>query len=198
VMTFLPNGNVGIGTTVPGQVLELVREDSDVAMRFHDPGDVWYTLGTQRSSGGVFFLNRGPSTGYSADFTLNPSTGNVGLGTVSAPDRLTVAGAVNVGGVRVIDATGRWVGSPTGLQGPPGPVGPQGPAGPAVHTFALCVNTVPTSSICATRCPHGVAAQTLGDPCTVTSDTGACSAEDTTPPGSIGPPHSGLCCVCIP
>lgn len=38
---------------------------------------------------------------------------------------------VSVNGAVVIDATGAWVGSPTGLVGPTGPVGPQGPAGPA-------------------------------------------------------------------
>ncbi len=201
VMTFLPSGNVGIGTVAPGQLLELVREDSDVAVRFHDPGDVWYTMGTQRSSGGVFFLNRGPNTGFAADFTINPATGHVGIGTASAPDTLTVAGPINVNGFRVIDSAGRWVGSPTGLQGPAGPTGPQGPAGPAgpaVHTSALCVNNVPTPSSCGGRCLHGTAAQTSGNPCTVTSDTGSCSATSTVPPGSIGPPVAGLCCVCVP
>jgi hypothetical protein len=36
---------------------------------------------------------------------------------------------VSVGAGTVIDATGRWVGSPTGLQGPTGPTGPTGPQG---------------------------------------------------------------------
>lgn len=38
--------------------------------------------------------------------------------------------SVSVGGTTVIDNAGRWVGSPTGLQGPAGPTGPQGPIGP--------------------------------------------------------------------
>ncbi len=38
--------------------------------------------------------------------------------------------SVSVNGNTVIDATGAWVGSPTGLVGPQGAVGPQGPAGP--------------------------------------------------------------------
>lgn len=41
--------------------------------------------------------------------------------------------SVTVGGVMVIDETGKWVGDPTGLQGPAGatgPIGPQGPVGP--------------------------------------------------------------------
>ncbi|MFO0589015.1 MAG: hypothetical protein U0441_15805 [Polyangiaceae bacterium] len=38
--------------------------------------------------------------------------------------------SVTVGGTQVIDATGKWVGDPTGLVGPTGPTGPTGPAGP--------------------------------------------------------------------
>ncbi|MFO0589012.1 MAG: hypothetical protein U0441_15790 [Polyangiaceae bacterium] len=38
--------------------------------------------------------------------------------------------SVTVGGTQVIDATGKWVGDPTGLVGPTGPAGPAGPAGP--------------------------------------------------------------------
>jgi len=37
--------------------------------------------------------------------------------------------SVSVGGAVVIDQTGSWVGSPTGLTGPMGPAGPAGPAG---------------------------------------------------------------------
>lgn len=39
--------------------------------------------------------------------------------------------SVSIGGNVVIDRDGRWVGDPTGLQGPPGPRGPPGPPGPA-------------------------------------------------------------------
>lgn len=38
--------------------------------------------------------------------------------------------SVSIGAMPVIDSTGRWVGSPTGLQGPTGPAGPSGPSGP--------------------------------------------------------------------
>lgn len=37
--------------------------------------------------------------------------------------------SVSVGGALVIDAQGKWVGSPTSLVGPQGPAGPQGPQG---------------------------------------------------------------------
>lgn len=39
------------------------------------------------------------------------------------------ATSVAVNGVPVIDASGAWVGDPTGLQGPQGPTGPRGPTG---------------------------------------------------------------------
>jgi hypothetical protein len=38
--------------------------------------------------------------------------------------------SVSIGATQVIDPTGTWVGSPTGLQGPLGPTGPAGPIGP--------------------------------------------------------------------
>jgi hypothetical protein len=40
-------------------------------------------------------------------------------------------GSVTINGVLVIDSTGAWVGSPTGLVGPTGPAGAAGPTGPA-------------------------------------------------------------------
>jgi hypothetical protein len=38
--------------------------------------------------------------------------------------------SVWIGSAQVIDGAGKWVGSPTGLQGPMGPSGPAGPTGP--------------------------------------------------------------------
>ncbi len=63
----------------------------------------------------------------------------LGLGKLSldSSGNLSVAGSItatglNISGVgQVIDSTGKWVGSPTGLQGPVGPQGPPGPQGPA-------------------------------------------------------------------
>jgi hypothetical protein len=38
--------------------------------------------------------------------------------------------SITIGGQTVIDASGNWVGSAAGLEGPPGPTGPAGPTGP--------------------------------------------------------------------
>jgi hypothetical protein len=39
--------------------------------------------------------------------------------------------SITVGGMQVVDSTGRWVGASSGPSGPAGPMGPAGPAGPA-------------------------------------------------------------------
>lgn len=48
--------------------------------------------------------------------------------------------SISVNGNPIVDATGRWVGSPTGLAGPAGPQGAQGPAGPTGATGATGAN----------------------------------------------------------
>ncbi|MBI1379752.1 MAG: hypothetical protein GC161_01545 [Planctomycetaceae bacterium] len=46
------------------------------------------------------------------------------------------ASAYSINGTPLIDSTGKWLGSPTGLVGPVGPTGPIGPAGPTGATGA--------------------------------------------------------------
>jgi hypothetical protein len=71
------------------------------------------------------------------DFWDNPphiyarNSGNVGIGTNNPTAKLDVVGNIAINGLEIIDASGKWVGDLTGMQGPQGPQGEQGPAGPA-------------------------------------------------------------------
>lgn len=130
-----------------------------------------------------------------------PSSGNVGIGTTQPLEKLDVSGAIAINGRRIIDSSGNWVGSPTGLvgpqgpQGPTGPQGPQGPPGPAVHTSAACggnrscSTTTSAREYCSGICNGSdkiVLAQC--SPCSITSDTGSCNTSGT----------DTMCCVCKP
>jgi hypothetical protein len=61
---------------------------------------------------------------------------NIGIGTFTPAASLDVNGAFAIAGNTVINSSGQWIGSPTGLIGPQGPTGltgatgAQGPAGP--------------------------------------------------------------------
>jgi hypothetical protein len=193
-------GNLGVGQFnlgAPGQMFELYKDDADVAMRFQDPGDVWYTAGISNANGRKFFINRGPNAGANPDFVIDNASGHVGIGTTVTPDALNVAGAVTVGPLRVIDATGKWVGDPTGLVGPQGPQGaqgaqgPQGPAGPPIGTVAIC------GSACNSCAPGWQAAAIANHgPCTAVASSGSCShtgSEYCADPGGGG---WGICIVC--
>jgi hypothetical protein len=194
-------GNLGIGTPFPGQNLEIVKDNGDSAVRFHDPANFWHTMGLKPSAGYVFTLNRGGTLLEAPDFTLSP-TGHVGIGTANAPDTLTVNGSIGVSSRSVINSAGQWVGDPTGLvgrQGDPGPPGQQGAPGlpgqpgspgPPVSTSAVCGLGEPGS--CALRC-RGAAnvVACIGSSlagCAATSDTGSCSM----------PPGNNVCVVCKP
>lgn len=46
-------------------------------------------------------------------------------------DRVIHPHSIFIGSTPIVDATGQWVGPPTGLVGPTGPAGPTGPSGPS-------------------------------------------------------------------
>ena len=91
------DGNVGIGTTTPdhrlevgGGNIEIQNDDADNYIRFHDPGNRWFTAGI-RQSDGKFYINYGGSLGETTDGIVIQSDGNVGVGTTSPAEDLHVA-----------------------------------------------------------------------------------------------------------
>ncbi|MGE3824117.1 MAG: hypothetical protein AB7G44_07810, partial [Bacteroidia bacterium] len=88
--------SVGIGTTTPGQALEIYRDNADVGMRLHDPGDYHYALGIDRSDAGKFKINYGAGIGDADHFTMQ-SNGNVGIGNAAPGHQLSVGVATSDG-----------------------------------------------------------------------------------------------------
>ena len=100
----------------------------------------------------------------------------------------------------VSDASGTGGTGPAGPPGPAGPAGPAGQAGPAVKTSAVCVGPIlgpnPTSRSCLCSSAAKTVVSQQGEmQCSVTSDTGSCSAN-----GQIVSQlaYTGACCVCAP
>lgn len=94
---------------------------------------------------------------------------------------------------------------PAGPAGVQGPAGPQGAPGPSLHTSAVCLQTAGTYPISGGVCNCGVrvlSQQITNDGnCSVTSETGSCSANGsrvTCSPGvgCFGFDRVGSCCVC--
>jgi len=95
------NGNVGIGTVSPDNKLEvngsieIQVDDADNKLRFHDPGNYWYSMGIDRSDSGKFKINYGENVGDNAHFIMM-SSGNVGIGVTDPGYTLTVGGDLDM------------------------------------------------------------------------------------------------------
>lgn len=84
---------------------------------------------------------------------------------------------------QIIGATGAQ--GATGAPGAQGPKGDPGSPGPAVRTVAVCADATPLGNPTCS-CSNRTVTRTAGA-CTVTSDTGPCSAS-----------QNGCCAVCVP
>ncbi len=110
VITIPISGNVGIGTETPdsklsvmgqtklinpaGRTLLVEKENDDSWITFHDPGDLWYSFGIDRSNGGSVSLNYGGDLS-SSQFVMT-SLGKIGIGVSNPQDMLHVNGNVSI------------------------------------------------------------------------------------------------------
>ncbi len=105
-------GNVGIGTVGPdnklevsGGHIEIQNDDMDSKIRFHDPGNYWYSMGIDRSDGGKFKINWGGEIGETDHFVLNTS-GNIGIGDASPDGSLKLDVEGQIGATQYCDQNG--------------------------------------------------------------------------------------------
>jgi hypothetical protein len=198
------NGNVGIGTASPDYTLD-VKSTRGIKLGLEGNGGGQLILGNNPNDNMIYLEAFSADGQGSADELLitgrfvqplprislraiNTSIsgnlsveGNVGIGTTTPGQKLSVVGVVEStsGGFRFPDGSLQITAT---LRGAQGPVGPQGPAGPAVRTVAICV----FSGNC--NCIGGKFISLVSGPCQVTADTGSCSQN------GVG----GSCCVCKP
>jgi hypothetical protein len=162
-------GNVGIGTPGPGYKLDVQGGQINSSGGLCIAGDC-RTSWSQVGGGGG-----GSSQWTTSGSNIYYNSGNVGIGTTVPGSRLTVAG--------VIQSTSGGIKFPDGTVQTTSAVG---------HTVAVCVNGCSQNGNCS--CQNGTVSKVLS-PCTVTSDTGSCSASSCPDPAF---PTSGSCCVCRP
>ena len=101
-------GNVGIGTTAPGEKLHVENgnivinnDDDDSYIFLHDPGHTGWYLGQDRSDAGAFKISTFNTTTFAdTRFTID-YTGNVGIGTTSPTATLEVDAPITNGQLRL-------------------------------------------------------------------------------------------------
>lgn len=146
-LTVLNDGRVGIGTQQPVGRLHVsggaLLVDNGNPMHVQLAGNPGYGSGIFVDGNDDTYLDaRGDGPGkdlhvrtYAGGWNTRLSVtnnGNVGIGTTTPSDRLTVQGVVQstIGGFRYPDGSLQTTAQLFGPPGPQGPIGPQGPEGP--------------------------------------------------------------------
>jgi hypothetical protein len=94
------NGNVGIGTTTPTQVLNIYKPSSQTQFLIGNSntssgGYTSLAMGTSADVNGYSFIQSTKSSGSAfGDIVMNQYGGNVGIGTTSPNQKLTVNGTI--------------------------------------------------------------------------------------------------------
>ena len=93
-MLLTRNGNLGIGTTTPGDMLEIANSGGNAVMRIHRPGTSEYKIGIGAGEDFLRIVNStggAPITSYTGGIIISNS-GYVGIGTTTPGKKLTVEG----------------------------------------------------------------------------------------------------------
>jgi hypothetical protein len=185
----------------------IVRRNDDTVFQLFERSD--YTdhsvqLGTPSGSqGSLYFMTGGlQQLGVS-------STGNLRLyrgGLVFSDGSVQTSAATSNQGPPGPQGPIGQIGpqGPKGVQGPPGPTGPPGSTGPPVHSSAVCSSLVPLATTYASGCQSKTIALNVvpGGSCSLTSDTGPCSANGSYTAATNGstprPNSAAVCAVCSP
>ena len=191
------DGRVGIGTNTPSAKLNIDPQGpGGIVVGNADTGSGGFTsllmdISAERDGkGSIQAIKRSGSEWGS--LLLNHLGGHVGIWTEIPSHPLHVAGIIRSSkdGFMFPDGTIQSTAA-VGVPGPRGPTGPAGPAGPAVKTSAVCL-APPGICSCSSPSKTVIFVRTS---CTVTSDTGTCSAQSS---GTTGNISLGSCCVCAP
>ncbi len=105
VIVMKTNGNVGIGTTSPQELLEV--KGNNAVMTFHTPGIASYKIGNDGNTFKIAAMDNGYG-GHVGNFANNntqvivmKTNGNVGIGTNSPSHKLSVLGVTSSDGIRI-------------------------------------------------------------------------------------------------
>ena len=100
IVRFDKSGNVGIGTTSPGELLEVYKDGGDVAIKIHEDAGTHEARLHLRRGGSDWELINNNDLAIESEGTERfriKTSGNVGIGTSSPSEKLEINGNIKVG-----------------------------------------------------------------------------------------------------